>query len=140
MPITRSLRSMGRPEASQAPSADGRAEGGSRPNRRRNPRVRVNVAAGFELEGAPARSGRAVSYSESGVFVATMSPPPQGSWVVLRFLLFGEIFEVEALVVRVVAGLNWAGDAGFGAEFVALPPRLRTSFVRLLVLGESDMT
>jgi hypothetical protein len=107
-------------------------EEGAGRNRRRNPRIPLELPVVFQFEDGPLRMGRTVNYSDSGVFVATPSTPPKGSWGVLRLKVASEMFDVEALVVRVVLAGDEVGEPGFGAEFVALPRGVKSSIMQLV--------
>jgi hypothetical protein len=133
----RSLGNVHRLKVCEAPGTNTEAEHGLRPNRRRYPRLRIDLPIAFELEGQSMRLARALSYSQSGIFVATTMPPPQGTWVLLRLLLDGEVFDIEALVVRVERRLGLGRRPGFGAEFVSLPTRVKSGIVRLVVVRQT---
>jgi hypothetical protein len=107
-------------------------EDGLRHNRRRKPRIALELPVEFQFVDGAIRAGKTLDYSELGVFVATFTIPPLGSWGVLRLDVSGELFNVEALVVRVVPLHTTGLRSGFGAEFVALPRAAKASIVRLL--------
>ncbi len=113
------------------------AEDGLRVERRRHRRVKFDAPVAFEFEDYPMRPARGRSYSESGVFVATNSPPPRGCWVLLRLALYGSFFDVEGLVVRVVP-FDGRSEPGFAAELVALPASLRQALRRLVAAAEDE--
>ncbi len=132
------LRTMSRLEVLEAPSTSDQPASGLRRNRRRNPRVRIDLPVKFKLEDASFVPARTVDYSESGVFVATTAPPPAGSWILLRLTVAGDTVDVEALVVRIVSRPSREQQAGFAAEFVVLPRRIKNGIVRLLAACDAD--
>ena len=86
-------------------------------DKRRHPRVPVNLPISFEVPGQGTHSGILVDVSMGGAFITTEKPPAFGVEVIITGNLPG------AAAARLPAIVRWSKSDGFGVQFGLLGAR-----------------
>lgn len=92
---------------------------------RTTPRITVKMRVHVEIaEGTPEKVLASVNLSESGLYLRTLHPLPEGSLIHIKFTLphDTEIIELSAEVVRILPlGSQFECEPGMGLRFVETP-------------------